>query len=109
MTKNKKLVSIAVFILIIAILASCIYLFFNKNNSNYNDELIVGKDLSTIIDTYGEFEHIRYKTDGSVGAGWYVLKEASVFGNKKPTYYIIVFENDIAVGVYEHTGAYIDE
>ena len=109
MIKNKKMIAIAVFILIIAILASCIFWFFNKNDSRYNDDLIIGKDLSTIVDTYGEFEHIRYKTDGSVGAGWYVLKKASFLGNKKPTYYIIVFEDDTAVGVYEHTGAYIDE
>ena len=106
MLKNKKF-TLSVCVVLLASIVLILMLCLPKNK--YDDKLIIGNDVSSIVDTYGEFEHTLYDIDGTVGQGWYVLKEASngLFGSEYPTYYIIVFENNIASESYEYQGLYI--
>lgn len=109
MLKNKKVLIVSFMVLLVIIIATLILtLCFPK--SKYDDKLILGKNVSSIIDTYGEFDCTRRARDGTIDAGWYIIKEASndiIFGSEYPLYYIIVFENDIAIKAYEYHGLYI--
>lgn len=114
MTKNKKiilgiLIFVSVIVFLLSILIVSIHILRNRNDYNYDDDLIIGRNVTAIIDTYGEFEHTRRGKDGTIGSGWYILKEASgdiLLGSEYPKYYIIVFEDEIAVRAYEYHGLY---
>ena len=106
----KKIIFFSV-VCILILLAFAI-VFFNIDNS-YNSKDIIGKDVSYIVEKYGEFDKVFYDEQANtITSGWYTIKEREPlnifnvikFGMTEDEYFVIIFENDEAINTYKRVG-----
>lgn len=80
------------------VFAICLNVFFY----GYNDKFVVGNDMTSIQERYGEFDTIGYNENNEIYYAAYLVKEDDAWGNPA-TYYAIFFENGVAISA-EMTG-----
>ena len=102
-------------VLVIAICLIFIFLTllsFPKENK-YNEKYIINKDISSIVEIYGEFDRIFFDESGkNIVSAWYTINERKpfkignlvTFGMRNERYQVICFENDIAVKTFVRVG-----
>lgn len=102
--KKKILISCCICIVVIIFLIILLRLY--SKSSKYDEEFIIGNNISIIVEEYGEFDKVFYDGSGMLVSGWYTLneREPALVGVKEAKYLIINFENGIAVKVYERVG-----
>lgn len=91
-------------VLITATVIATVFLF---NNHRYSKNFIIGNDISSIVDKYGEFDKVWYNDNEKkiISSGWYIIspRQRSLFGlGTLPEKYLIIrFYNGKAVSVEE--------
>lgn len=86
------------------------YWYFHPTHYKFNDRFIIGNTKKNIIEKYGEFAYGEYDESGV-----YLHAEYLASHYNQPTYlyglnrkwYVIEFENDVAMKVEIREGAYM--
>ena len=98
---GKIKVIVAVIALTVAVVTAClIWHYFYPTYYKYNDRFIIGNDISSIVEKYGEFDKVFYsereETKGKIAKAGYLIREEKLsFGGTDPAeYYMIYFNFD---------------
>ena len=105
--KKEKIRGYLTALLVNAALLACTVLFVLSHGSyyKYNDWLILGSDIDTVIEKYGEYDIGCIKQGNSGKIGYYIYTDnGPIMPDHLPHYYYIYYdENGIVYEVYDGT------
>ena len=107
-----RLLTVTLLIILIVVISLLTLSIFFPESKKYDENSIVGNDISSIIEKYGDFDKIFYDKSGNIGSGWYTINEREPLkignfiklGMREAKYQVICFENNIAVKTYVRIG-----
>ncbi len=107
---KKKIIISCVCIFIVLVLSICVYWYFHPTHYKFNDRFIIGNLKDNIIEKYGEFDYSKYDESGDYLYAEYVASHYSYpkyLPGLTRKWYIIEFENDVAISVEIREGSYM--
>ena len=109
-THRKKTILSLSIILSIVVIAGAWFWINHPTHPAYNDRLIIGSTAEKIITEYGTFDKVFFSDENETELvfGGYLVEAPRVtnLGTTRPKYYMIRFENGIAVSVKLETGGW---
>ncbi len=105
---HKKIIIVCISIVLVVVISIGVYWYYHPTHYKYNDRFIIGSNVSQIVDKYGEFDIVFDNLDKTKFSGGYLVKPERVgfLGTDWPEYYMILFENDIAIKVEIEIGGW---
>jgi len=108
--KSKKVFVGLVIIALILITVIGPYWYYHPTHYKYNDRFILGNRIAQIVERYGAFEKIFYRdeSESEIHSAGYVVEPAKTgfLGTSYPKYYMITFNDGIAISVRIEIGGW---